>query len=119
MTLHHSGSFSIFRHVFNAFLADVLLPVGDQSSGRTAENARRLEFLQDNAVTLHVDFQLVPLRDVQCAAQFNRQYDSSQLVHLPDNARRLHCGQLPSLPLQRLISIIIILVLSTIVKYFL
>ena len=64
----HAGHLLIFGHFLNAVLADILSTVGQQAPGGAAENAGRLKLLQDDAVIFHIDFQLVTLRNIQCAA---------------------------------------------------
>ena len=76
----------VLPHAADALLADVLAAVADQLPGRGAEDAGRLEFLQNDAVALHVDLQLIPLRNVQRPAQFDGQHDAAQLIHLANDA---------------------------------
>ena len=88
---NHSGVFlSVFSHLPDALAADILPAEGDQISERTAENTGRLKFLQNNPVVLHIDFQFVPLGNVQGTAQFDGQHNSSQFIHFPDDACRFH-----------------------------
>ena len=87
--MKHSGAFFIglvFSHFPDTFAADILSAEGDQITERTAEYACRLKLLQNDPVVLHVNFQFIPFRNVQCAAQFDGQNDSSQFIHFPDNA---------------------------------
>jgi high-affinity K+ transport system ATPase subunit B len=68
-----------------------ILPVKDRNiPGRAAENTGRLVFLQHDPVVLHENFQLVPLRDIQCTAQLNGQDDTAQIVNLANDTSRLH-----------------------------
>ena len=77
MTNVIQGNFLVFSHFLDAFLTHVFSAVGNQPSGRTTEQACGLKFLQDDAITLHVDFQFIPLLDIQGAAQFDGQDNSS------------------------------------------
>ena len=76
----------VLPHVADTLLADVLATVADQITGRCTEDAGRLEFLQNDSVALHVDLQLIPLRNVQRPAQFDGQHDAAQLIHLANDA---------------------------------
>ena len=75
-----------FCHVTDALLADVLAAIADQLPAGRTEDAGRLEFLQNDSVALHVDLQLIPLRNVQRPAQFDGQHDAAQLIHLANDA---------------------------------
>ena len=72
-------------HVPDAFLTNILPVIRDQTVGRTAENTGGFKLLQNDPVIFHIDFQFIPLGDVQCAAQLDGQNDSSQLVHFPND----------------------------------
>ena len=86
--------FRLFTHIPDTLAANILSIIGNQLRPRSAEDAGRLVFLQNDAVILHVDLQLIPFRNIQCAPQFNGQYDSAKVVYLTDNACRLHIEQL-------------------------
>ena len=83
---------SIFGHFADTILANILSAVGDQTPGGPAEDTCRFEFLQDDPVILHVNFQLIPLRDIQRAAQLNGQNNSAELIYFSNNASGLHSG---------------------------
>ena len=68
--------------------ADVLAFKIDDIFGVITENAGGLILLQDDGGTIHVDLQGVFLRDVQGAAQLDRQHDTAQLIDLPHNTGR-------------------------------
>ena len=76
---------SDFRHFPDAVPADVFPVEVHKPSVRCAENAGRLKFAQNNPVPLHEDLQLIPLRNIQRAAQLNGKHDPSQVIHLADN----------------------------------
>ena len=86
---------SIFRDFADATLADVFPSIGHQAARRPAEDTSGFKFLQDDAVVLHEDLQLVTLSNIQSTPQFNGQHDSAELVHFSDNSRGFHSGQLP------------------------
>ena len=96
MTLVIRGPYSILSDLPGTFLADIFPPVGNEPLLGRAEDAGGLVFLQDDAVILHEDLQLIPFRDVQGAAKFDRQDDTSQIVHFSNDPRRFHSCQLPS-----------------------
>jgi hypothetical protein len=73
--------------ISDALLTDILSPVGYQSPGTGAENAGRLILLENNPIILHVNFQLIPLGNVQGAAKLYRKHDSSQFIYLSNNTR--------------------------------
>ena len=77
MTVVIQGFFLIFGHFLDAVLADILPAVGNQTPGGTTEHAGRFKLLQDDPVILHVDFQFIPLGNVQRPPEFNGEYDSS------------------------------------------
>ena len=62
-----------------------------------AEYTGRFKFLQNNPVVFHIDFQFIPLRDIQSAAQFNGQNNSAKFIHFSDNACRFHSSTPPFL----------------------
>ena len=76
---------SIISHFLDTFLADVLSTVSNQTAGRSAEETGRFKFLQNDSIVLHKNFQLIPLSNVERPPQFNRQYNSAQLVYLTND----------------------------------
>jgi hypothetical protein len=66
---------------FDAALADVLTLVIYDILGVVAKNASWLILFQYNGGTVNIDFQRVLLGNVERTAQFNRQYDTAQLIH--------------------------------------
>ena len=91
------GIFLVLHQFLDALLADVLSPVGNQTPGRSAEQAGWLEFLQNDPVIFHKNLQFVPFRNIQRAAQFDWQNDSAQIINLANYSRRLHPICFPSL----------------------
>ena len=78
------------HQVANASGANMLAFEQGQLSGRTAENTGGLVLLQNDLIILSEDLQLVTFSDIQHSTQFDRQYDSTEFVDLPDNACRFH-----------------------------
>src|SRR5574344_548682 len=58
--------------------------------GAVAENAAGLILFQNDRGTLHIDFQCILLRDVQCPPHLDGQNDTTQLIYLSDNSRGFH-----------------------------
>lgn len=88
-------SFSLLCHFADALLANIFSAIGNQASGRAAEDAGRLKLLQNDPVILHIDLQFVPFGNIQRTPQFNRQNDSSQIINFTNNTSRFHYGDLP------------------------
>lgn len=73
---------------FDALRADVLAVEHDDVLGVVAEDTGGLILPQNDGRTIHVDLKGVFLRDVQGAAQLDRQHDTAQLIDLPHNTGR-------------------------------
>jgi len=86
MTHVIQGFILFFCHLLNAFPADIFFTEFYQIPGGTAEDTCRLIFLQDDAVVFHVDLQFISLSNIKHTAQLNRQYDSAQVIYLPNNS---------------------------------
>jgi hypothetical protein len=86
------GFFSVFRHFVDAVLAHILPAVGNQTPGRATENTGRLKLLQDDPVILHVDFQFVPLFNIQGTAKLDGQNNSAKIINLSDDSGGFHGG---------------------------
>ena len=91
------GFFLVFIHFTDAFTAHILAAEGNQIPEGTAEHAGRFKLLQNDPVVFHVDFQFVPFGNIQGTAQLNRQDNSAQFIHFPDNSGRLHKSFAPFL----------------------
>ena len=81
-------------HSANTLAADILAAETDKLFVRGAENTGRLILTQNDLVIFHIDLQFIPLRNIQCTAQFNRKHDPAQIVHLTDDSSCLHSRQL-------------------------
>ena len=73
---------------FFALGADVFPVEHNHVLGVVAEDAGGLILFQHNGGSVHVDFQGVLLRDVQRAAQFNREHNAAEFVHFAYNTGR-------------------------------
>lgn len=82
-------------HILNALHADISAMVADKTAGRTAENAGRFILLKNHFVIIQVNFQFIPFRNIQGAAQFNGKNNSAQLINSSNDTSRFHVATLP------------------------
>ena len=73
-----------------AFRADIFVFEDRDVLGDVAENAAGFVLFENNRRAFHIDFQCVPLSDIQRAAHFDGQYDPAQLVHFSHDPGRFH-----------------------------
>ena len=84
----NSSFFSLhIGQLFSAITANILAVVADHTVRRIAEDTGRLKLLEYDFVTIHVDFQLIPLRNILRASNLDGQHNSTQLVHLTNDTR--------------------------------
>jgi hypothetical protein len=69
--LSAAATFLNLAHLFDAVHADISALVGNQAAGCGTKNAGGLILFQNHLVIIQVDLQFVPLRNIQCAPQFN------------------------------------------------
>ena len=73
--------------------AYVLAPVGDYVLRVITENAGGLILLQNDRSSVHIDLKGILFCNIQSTAQFNRENDTPQLVHLTNDAGRFQRDQ--------------------------
>lgn len=76
----------LFPHGADTVGADVLPAEIDDALRAVAEDTCGLVFAQNDGVSLHIDFERVPFRNVQRPPQFYGKHNSPQLIHFPDNS---------------------------------
>ena len=89
---NHSGLvfYSDISDLLGALATDILAAVTHHCPGGAAKDAGRFILLQHDPAIFHEYLQLIPFRNIQRAAQLNRQDDSSKIVDLANNTSRLH-----------------------------
>ena len=70
--------------------ADVLSLEYRDILGAVTENAAGLILFQNDGRALHIDFQCILFRDVQCAAHFDRENDSTQFIDFSHDSSCFH-----------------------------
>lgn len=74
----------------NAVRADVFSTIADDSLRPLAEHTSRLIFAKNNAVALNIYLKRILLPNVECAAHFDRQYDTPKFVDSSYDTSGLH-----------------------------
>ena len=77
-----NSELNLFLELFDAIRADVLSFIADDVLGAVAENAGRMILVKNDIIAFNKNLKSVFFSDVQCAAQFDREYDSAQLINL-------------------------------------
>ena len=88
---HGHGTGKLFAaQIFQTAHADIFPLEGCNVPGIPTKNAGGLVLIQDDRRPVHINLQGVALRDVQGAAQLDRQYDTSQFIDLTNDSGCFH-----------------------------
>lgn len=87
--------------LLDAVGADVLALVIDDVFGAVTENAGRVILMKNNVITINKNLESILFSNIQGAAKFDGQNDTSELINFSDNSGRLQTTNLQSVSNQR------------------
>ncbi len=92
-------------HFSNTRRTDVLAFEMNNLVSLAAEDTSWFVLLQDDSITIHVDFQGIFFTDAKRAAELDGNYNTTQFVNLAYDACRFHC----TIPVQKFVFLCIVL----------
>jgi len=75
----------LLRDFLDTGRTDIASLIGDDILCVAAEDTGRLILLENDGVILNKDFEWIPFADLECAAQFNGQDDTAEVIDFADD----------------------------------